>query len=56
MRLVVDFLQEMYVYVGVFLGGGKVGMPQKLLDDAQIGTVLQHVRCVAVTTAVGRHR
>ena len=39
--------------VGIDLGGGDVGVAEKLLDDAQIGAVAQHVTGKGVAQDVG---
>ena len=43
MKLLVDLLQSPVVDVGINLGGGNVGVPEKFLDHPQISSVLEEV-------------
>ncbi len=43
MKLLVDLLKSLVVDVGINLGGGNIGVSEKLLDHPQIGSVLEEV-------------
>jgi hypothetical protein len=49
----VDLLKALLVNMGVNLGGRDIGMPQKLLDDPQVCSVLKKVGCEGVAQEVG---
>src|ERR1700729_2833004 len=51
-RGIVDLRQMLEIEVGVHLGGADVGMPQELLDPAQIAAGLEQVRCEGVADHV----
>lgn len=53
-KLPVGFLLARDTHVGVDLGGADISVPQKLLDGAQVGPVIQQVRRKAVAQHVGR--
>lgn len=43
MKSLVDLLQSPVVDVGINLGGGNIGVPEKFLDHPQISSVLEEV-------------
>src|SRR3954447_25923569 len=52
MGLVVNLLQSLDAGVGVDLRGTERGMPQQLLNGAQVGSGIEHVGCEGVTERV----
>ena len=54
MRLVVHVFQLLLDDMGVDLCGGDIGMPQHLLDGAEVCTVLQQMYREGVAQRVGR--
>ena len=52
MKLPVDGLQPLLIDMRVNLRGRNVGMPEHLLDDAQIGAVAEQVRGKTMTEQV----
>ena len=48
-----DLSEVLSVHVGVDLGGGDVGVAQKLLNGSQVGAPFQEVGCEAVSEGVG---
>jgi hypothetical protein len=55
MKLAVDFDQPFLGYMGVYLSGGNVNMPQHHLDRPQVGTAFQQMAGKGVAHAVGRY-
>jgi len=52
MSTVVDLHQSVYRHRGVFLGRGKAGVPEKLLDLPQVSAHLEKMRRVTVSKAM----
>ena len=48
-----DFSKALLINMGINLGCRDVGMPQKLLNDPQVSSVLQKVGCEGVAQEVG---
>jgi len=38
---VIDIFKSVHIHTGIYLGGGKIRMPQKLLDGPDIHTIFQ---------------
>ena len=55
METLVNFSQSLIVHVGINLGGGDVGMSEKLLNDPEVCTVLEQMSGKGVAQEVGIH-
>ena len=53
MEFFVDGAEAVLVDVGVDLGGGDVGMAEHILDDSEVGAVVEEVGGEAVAELVG---
>ena len=45
MKVFVNGLQSLLVHMRVDLGGANVGMAQKFLNDAKVGSILEQMSC-----------